>query len=47
MMFQFLCENISSFHAISNTFIVKTYATNIKAIKLFNTALQMTSYSIS
>ena len=33
MMLQFLYENISSFHAISNPLIVKTYATNIKAIK--------------
>ena len=32
-MLQFLYENISSFHAISNPFVVKIYATNIKAIK--------------
>ena len=32
-MLQFLYEIISSFHAISNPFVVKIYAKNIKAIK--------------
>ena len=42
-----LSFTVKDYYAILNPFIVKTYPTNIKAIKLFNTTLQMTNYSIS